>query len=79
MWVYRTGMDDLPPVVLYDYQPGRNGEYPKKFLKGFHGSLHTDGYAGYYPLWLQDPSGRGSRIESPGSRNGVSATGSAGD
>ena len=25
MWVYRTGMDGLPPIVLYDYQPGRSG------------------------------------------------------
>ena len=47
MWVYRTGMDELPPIVLYEYQPGRSGEYPKKFLEGFHGYLHTDGYAGY--------------------------------
>ena len=47
MWVYRTGMDGLPPIVLYDYQPGRSGEYPKKFLEGFYGYLHTDGYAGY--------------------------------
>ena len=47
MWVYRTGMDGLPPVVLYEYRPGRSGEYPKKFLEGFHGYLHTDGYAGY--------------------------------
>src|SRR5699024_1335228 len=41
------GMDGLPPIVLYEYQPGRSGEYPKKFLEGFHGYLHTDGYAGY--------------------------------
>ena len=40
-------MDGLPPIVLYEYQPGRSGEYPKKFLEGFHGYLHTDGYAGY--------------------------------
>ena len=39
MWVYRTGMDGLPPIVLYDYQPGRSGEHPKKFLEGFHGYL----------------------------------------
>jgi len=47
MWVYRTGKDGKMPVVLYDYRSGRNGEYPKEFLKGFHGYLHTDGYAGY--------------------------------
>lgn len=38
MWVYRTGMDGLPSIVLYDYQPGRSSEYPKKFLEGFHGT-----------------------------------------
>lgn len=47
MWVYRTGKDGLPPVVLFEYQPGRSGDYPKKFLKGFNWYLHTDGYAGY--------------------------------
>ena len=40
-------MDGLPLILLYDYQPGRSGEYPKKFLEGFHGYLYTDGYAGY--------------------------------
>ena len=47
MWVYRTGRDEQPPIVLYEYQPGRNGDYPKAFLEGFTGYLHTDGYAGY--------------------------------
>lgn len=47
MWVYRTGNDGLAPIVLFEYQPGRSGEYPKKFLEGFTWYLHTDGYAGY--------------------------------
>ena len=47
MWVYRIGADGLPPIILFEYQPGRSGEYSKKFLQGFHGYLHTDGYAGY--------------------------------
>lgn len=47
MWVYRTGNDGLAPIVLYEYQPGRSGEYPRKFLEGFTWYLHTDGYAGY--------------------------------
>lgn len=41
MWVYRTGKDGLPPVVLFEYQPGRSGEYPKKFLERFTRYLHT--------------------------------------
>lgn len=47
MWVYRTGQDRQLPIILYEYQPGRSGEYPKRFLEGFLGYLHTDGYAGY--------------------------------
>ena len=47
MWMYRTGQYDDTPMVLFDYQPGRNGEYAKDFLKGYKGYLHVDGYAGY--------------------------------
>ena len=49
MWLYRTSGDSVP-IVLYDYKPGRSGDYPKEFLKGFKGYLHTDGYAGYHKL-----------------------------
>jgi len=48
MWVYCTGNVGQPPVVLFEYQPGRGGEHPKAFLggaKGFY--LLTDGYSGY--------------------------------
>lgn len=47
IWVYLTGNDGLPKIILYDYRPGRSGEYPAEFLKGFHGLLHCDGYQGY--------------------------------
>jgi len=47
MWLYRTSGDAKYPVVLYEYQPGRGQEYPKRFLTGFHGYLQTDGYSGY--------------------------------
>ena len=47
MWVYLTGNDGKPGIVLYDYHPGRKGEYAKEFLKGFHGYCHCDGYSGY--------------------------------
>ena len=50
MWLYRTGRDDGPPIVLYEYQPDRKAEHAKKFLEGFSGYLHTDGYAGYHGL-----------------------------
>lgn len=49
MWLYRTGRDG-PPIILYDYQTTRSGKHPAKFLKGFKGYLHTDGYGGYNDL-----------------------------
>ena len=50
MWLYRTGSDDKHPVVLYDYQPSRSGENAARYLEGFRGYLHTDGYSGYNKL-----------------------------
>ena len=47
MWIYKSGSDGLPGIVMYEYQPGRSGEYPKHFLKGFHGLLQCDCYQGY--------------------------------
>ncbi len=50
MWLYRTSGDTEKPVVLYEYQPGREAKHPKEFLAGFKGYLHTDGYSGYHNL-----------------------------
>ena len=47
MWIYTSGTDGLPTIVMYEYQPGRSGDYPKHFLEGFHGLLQCDGYQGY--------------------------------
>ena len=47
MWLYRTGKHADTPIVLYDYKEGRSGDYVKKFLTGFSGYLHCDGYSGY--------------------------------
>lgn len=44
MWLYCTGNDGRPPIVLYDYKTSRSGDNAKAFLEGFHGYLHTDGY-----------------------------------
>ena len=46
MWLYRTGREG-PPIVLYDYQTTRASKHPIKFLQGFDGYLHVDGYPGY--------------------------------
>jgi transposase len=50
MWLYRTGNDARAPVILYDYQPSRNGDHAAAFLKDFKGYVHSDGYAGYNKL-----------------------------
>lgn len=47
MWVYSTGQAAKHPIRIFEYQPGRGGRYPQKFLKGFKGYLHTDAYPGY--------------------------------
>lgn len=47
MWVYSTGQYCKTPIRIFEYQPGRHGNYPQKFLKGFQGYLHTDAYPGY--------------------------------
>ncbi|MCM1543641.1 MAG: IS66 family transposase [Blautia sp.] len=50
MWLYASGNDGLPGIILYEYQPGRGAQHPKKFLEGFHGFLQTDAYDGYNEL-----------------------------
>lgn len=47
MWLYRSDEDGLPPIILFEYQPGRNGEYAERFLADFSGYHHCDGYSGY--------------------------------
>lgn len=49
LWLYRTGRIG-PAIILYDYQTGRGGENPEKFLAGFTGYLQTDGYSGYHKV-----------------------------
>lgn len=49
MWLYRSGRDG-PPIVLYDYQETRATEHPSRFLEGFCGYLHVDGYQVYEKL-----------------------------
>lgn len=47
MWVYKTGQFEGNPIVLYDYEVGRSGDFAKKFLSGFSGYLNCDGWTGY--------------------------------
>ena len=50
MWMYRTSGDGKWHIVLYEYQPSRKAEHAEKFLEGFSGYLHADGYPGYHKL-----------------------------
>ena len=52
MWLYMTGIFSALSIVLYEYQPTRSGLHPKRFLEGFKGYLHTDGYEVYHNLSL---------------------------
>lgn len=47
MWVRTRHGPGIDPIVLFDYDPSRSKEVPKKLLKDFKGYLQTDGYAGY--------------------------------
>ncbi|GLG02805.1 hypothetical protein Alches_28470 [Alicyclobacillus hesperidum subsp. aegles] len=58
MWLYRSGADG-PPIVLFDDQETRSKEHPKRFLEGFEGYLHVDGYSGYNDLPGVNWSGAG--------------------
>ena len=43
IWLQRGGPPNKP-VVLYDYDPGRSAQVPKRLLEGFRGYLQTDGH-----------------------------------
>lgn len=46
MWLYRTGKEG-PKCTLFDYQTTRSSKHPIRYLQGFKGKLHVDGYKGY--------------------------------
>jgi transposase len=41
------------PLVVFDYQTTRAGKHVTSFLKGWHGDLMVDGYAGYKALFTE--------------------------
>jgi len=52
LWAYRSntlGAD--PPIIVFDYQPGRGGQYPQAFLKDWAGMLMVDDYVAYKALF----------------------------
>ena len=56
MWVYHSDTDyGTPPIYIYEYQPTRKTDNPRKFLQDFHGTLVTDGYQVYHTLQDERP------------------------
>lgn len=52
LWAYRSNaLADDPPIVVFDYQPGRAGAYAVDFLGTWQGALMVDDYAGYKALF----------------------------
>jgi transposase len=52
LWAYRTNdLDDGPPMIVFDYQPGRSGSYAQDFLRDWRGSLMVDDFKGYKALF----------------------------
>lgn len=46
IWVQRGGPPEHP-LLLYEYDPPRSAEVPKRLFEGFQGVIQTDGYEGY--------------------------------
>jgi len=53
LWVYLG--DSLHPYTIYDFSWTRAGEFPRKFLDGFTGTLLADAFSGYDALFKSDP------------------------
>lgn len=47
IWAYRSAIPDKK-LILYEYQPTREGKWPEQMLSDFKGYLQTDGYKGYH-------------------------------
>lgn len=52
VWVQRGETADHP-LILYEYDPSRSAEVPKRLFEGFEGVLQTDGYEGYGAIGLE--------------------------
>ena len=52
LWAYRSNdLEPGPPILVFDYQPGRHGVHARNFLEGWYGHLMVDDYAGYKALF----------------------------
>ena len=52
LWAYRTSdLDEGPPIVVFDYQPGRSGQFARDYLLNWQGHLMVDDFSGYKALF----------------------------
>jgi transposase len=52
LWAYRSSdLGDGPPIVVFDYQPGRSGSFARDYLQQWQGHLMVDDYSGYKALF----------------------------
>ena len=56
LWAYCTSDIDSqgPPIILFDYQPGRHGVHAQQFLENYSGHLMVDDYIGYKKLFTKN-------------------------
>lgn len=50
IWAYASSKRAAVQIRCFEYQSSRAGDCPENFLKGFHGTLISDGYAAYGTL-----------------------------
>lgn len=54
LWAYRSNdLEPGPPILVFDYQPGRHRVPARNFLEGWQGHLMVDDFAGYKALFTQ--------------------------
>src|SRR5207244_6160421 len=52
LWAYRSNdLSDGPPIVVFDYQPGRSGQFARDYLQDWQGHLMVDDFSGYKALF----------------------------
>jgi transposase len=54
MWVRGRASPGVPPIVLFEYDPTRSSEVPKRLFEGYQGYLQVDGYVGYDGICEQE-------------------------
>lgn len=54
IWAYARSGFDVSPGVVYEFCLGRGAKYPLEFLKGWSGTLLSDGYGVYEQVLKQE-------------------------